>query len=347
MYRPRAAVLDSLIIGIAVGVLSWVFLMQPDAEATSLLVRLTSLAYPVTDLMLVIMAVRLLAGGGRRSASFNLLTGGLILLAVTDSLYGWFNLHDVAFDSGSLVEAGWLTYYLTVGACALHPSMQELATLAPRRKAVASRARLVTLAAAALAGPILLATNAALGRRLDTLPITLGTIAIIGLAFLRTGRGDAPSTASRGADASSGTARPAHRLAQPGPDHGPYRTAPGPQSPKRHHWGGHVCRSGRLQKRQRHPGTCSRGPASPGSGGASGGHFARRRHHRAHGWRRVRDPDRRRDAAKCARAGGRAPTGSNASTLRAGRRPDAPHGHHQRGHRLWRPRHPWPAAPRR
>jgi len=58
--------------------------------------------------MLIGIAVRLLTGGGRRQPSFYFLTGGLVLLAATDSLYGWDNLHGVAFSSGSLVEVGWL-----------------------------------------------------------------------------------------------------------------------------------------------------------------------------------------------------------------------------------------------
>src|SRR6202030_23736 len=115
--RNRAAVIDALIVGTAVALLMWVFLMKPyTVGGIGLSVRITSLAYPMTDLMLVVLALRLIAGGGRQSASFRFLTAGLILLAGTDSYYGWLNLHGVAYHSGSLVEVGWLLYYLTVGA---------------------------------------------------------------------------------------------------------------------------------------------------------------------------------------------------------------------------------------
>jgi diguanylate cyclase (GGDEF)-like protein len=184
--RDRAAVIDCLIVGIAAGVLSWVFLMEPYTKgALGFSVRFTSLAYPVTDLMLVAMAVRLLAGVGRRGVSFCLLTGGLVLLAATDSLYGWLNLHSVAYGSGSLVEGGWLLYYLTVGACGLHPSMRGLAAPAPRASVVYSRVRLAVLGAAALAGPVLLAVEASLGLRVHALPIALASIAMFGLVMLR------------------------------------------------------------------------------------------------------------------------------------------------------------------
>ena len=102
--------------------------MEPYTDGLiSLPTRLTSLAYPLTDLMLVTMAVRLLAGAGRRGASFDFLTGGLILLGVSDSALGWLTLHGVLYTPGSPIEVGWLTYYLTVGACALHPSMRVVA----------------------------------------------------------------------------------------------------------------------------------------------------------------------------------------------------------------------------
>jgi diguanylate cyclase (GGDEF)-like protein len=184
--RDRAAVIDCLIVGIAAGVLSWVFLMEPYTKGSlGLAARVASFAYPVTDLMMVALAVRLLAGAGRRGASFYLLTGGLILLAVTDSLYGWLNLHGVAYGSGSLVEGGWLLYYVMVGACGLHPSMRGLAAPIPRERVAHSRARLSVLGAAALACPVLLITESVLGERIQASPIALGSIAAFVLVLFR------------------------------------------------------------------------------------------------------------------------------------------------------------------
>ena len=184
--RDRAAVIDSLIVGIAASLLSWVVLIKPYTEgALALSVRLTSIAYPVTDLMLVVMAVRLLAGSGHRGTSFRFLTGGLILLAVTDSVYGWFNLHGVTYSSGSLIEVGWLAYYVSVGACGLHPSMRELTMPRSGEEAKGSRLRIAALGGATLVGPGLLATEAWLGERIDALPIAFASIVVIGLVILR------------------------------------------------------------------------------------------------------------------------------------------------------------------
>jgi diguanylate cyclase (GGDEF)-like protein len=184
--RVRVAVIDSLIVGVGVGILSWVFLMEPYTNgALSVSARLASLAYPVTDLMLTVMAVRLLAGDGRRGPSLYFLTGGLILLAATGSAYGWLDLHRAFYGSGLLVQVGWLGYYLTMGACALHPSMRELGMPGRHDEKGHPRTRLVALGAATLVGPALLAGEAWLGRRTDALPIAFSSVAVIVLVVLR------------------------------------------------------------------------------------------------------------------------------------------------------------------
>ena len=64
--RDRAALIDALVITIGVGVLSWVFLMAPNASNTdfTLSQKLTSIAYPLGDLLLGGMIVRLAVGRG-------------------------------------------------------------------------------------------------------------------------------------------------------------------------------------------------------------------------------------------------------------------------------------------
>jgi len=159
--------------------------MKPYAVRPIGLSAATSLAYPMTDLVLVVMALRLITGGGRQSASFRLLTAGLILLAGTDSYDGWANLHNVAYAPGSIFDAGWLLYYLTVGACALHPSMRSLTTSAPAGRMLRSRTRLALLSVATFVGPALLIIEAALGRPVDALPIAIASICVIGLVISR------------------------------------------------------------------------------------------------------------------------------------------------------------------
>ncbi|MGZ6544718.1 MAG: putative bifunctional diguanylate cyclase/phosphodiesterase, partial [Actinomycetota bacterium] len=63
--RDRAALIDSLIIAVGVGALTWVFLLAPYAhdQTLTLAQKLTSMGYPTMDLILFSVAVRLTVGG--------------------------------------------------------------------------------------------------------------------------------------------------------------------------------------------------------------------------------------------------------------------------------------------
>ena len=87
------------------GALSWVTLIAPvvhDAESP-LLVKLVSLFYPLGDLLVMGVVVRLAVGAGRRAASFHLLALGMAAILITDAVYGYLQLHGV-FETGN-----WLT----------------------------------------------------------------------------------------------------------------------------------------------------------------------------------------------------------------------------------------------
>ena len=70
--RDRASFIDSLMVAIGVGTISWVFLIAPYAHDTEsgLLTKLTSMSYPIMDLLLIAVAVRLAVGAGRRAPAF-------------------------------------------------------------------------------------------------------------------------------------------------------------------------------------------------------------------------------------------------------------------------------------
>src|SRR5262245_13737718 len=73
--RDRESVIDSLIVAIGVGVISWVFLMAPTAadSASTIVQKLVSMGYPFMDLVLLTVVVRLVISPGRRGVSFYLL----------------------------------------------------------------------------------------------------------------------------------------------------------------------------------------------------------------------------------------------------------------------------------
>ena len=164
--RDRGTVIDALVITIGIGTLAWVFLMAPYAHDKTLSVatKATSLAYPVMDLLLLAVGTRVVLGGTRRGASARLLACALLALLGTDSIYGWALLHG-GYETGGLLDGGWILFYVLMGTAALHPSMRRLSQPLPRRAARLTRRRL-----AVFAGTSLLAPGVQLVRSLFDLP---------------------------------------------------------------------------------------------------------------------------------------------------------------------------------
>ncbi len=115
-------------------------------------VKLTSMAYPMADVLLLGAVIRLAVGAGRKSPSFWLMTGAIMTLFATDAIYAWVNLYTPdGYQPGSgPLEAGWMAFYILFGAAALHPSMRLLTERAHEADQVLKRRRLIVLAATSL-----------------------------------------------------------------------------------------------------------------------------------------------------------------------------------------------------
>jgi diguanylate cyclase (GGDEF)-like protein/PAS domain S-box-containing protein len=165
--RDVASILDVCIIVFGVGLLSWVLLIVPyfRSDDMSVLARLTSISYPLGDMALFAVAVRLVFGSGRRPAAFWLLVGSVVALFTADGLYGYMNLAGT-WHEHNIVDVGWIVFYVGWGAAALHPSMHELsvqASGAPR----GGVKRLGIVGSAALIPPMVLAVQQSRGGVVD------------------------------------------------------------------------------------------------------------------------------------------------------------------------------------
>jgi diguanylate cyclase (GGDEF)-like protein len=184
--HDQAAVIDTLIVGVAAGLSAWIFILEPSTQASlPTVAMLVALAYPVIDLMIVALAARLLIGGGHRAPAFYLLTGALLLLAASDLVYSWFGVQGTIFSPGNPIEAGWFIYYLMIGAAALHPSMRTLAARAESEQRTSSWRRLTVLWAAAVVAPVLLASEAMRDQPPHSLAIAGCSIVLFSLVVLR------------------------------------------------------------------------------------------------------------------------------------------------------------------
>ena len=155
--RDVGALLDALIVASGAALLSWIYLIQPYVHShdISFFVKAVSIAYPLGDLLIWCMLVRLLAGGGGRNASLRLLSLGAVGLLTADCVYGWIQLHG-NWKVGGPTDLGWVAFYLLWGAAALHPSMRELTEKQSRRSRNLKGSTLLALSGATLVGPLLL-----------------------------------------------------------------------------------------------------------------------------------------------------------------------------------------------
>lgn len=154
--RDSASLIDSLIVCVGVGTLSWVFLISPYFHDPTLTLqqKLVAMAYPLMDLILFTVAVRLTVGGGKRPAAFYLMVSSVAVLFITDSIYGWLVLHGGYDNTAGYLEGGWGLFYLLWGAAALHPSMRTLEQPTPAVEPKRPRRRIMLLASASLVSPL-------------------------------------------------------------------------------------------------------------------------------------------------------------------------------------------------
>jgi PAS domain S-box-containing protein len=187
--RDTVALIDSLIITIGLGLVSWITLMAPYAHDPTLSLgsKLVSIAYPLMDLMVLAVAVRLFVGSGRRSPALTLLFVAVVSLFVTDSVYGWYLLHG-GYEPGSLLDGGWLLFYLLCGAAALHPTIRALDQPARRSEPRRPRLRLVLLAGAALLSPGVNVYQSTRGQLIDPGIVSLFSATLFVLVILRMGQ---------------------------------------------------------------------------------------------------------------------------------------------------------------
>ncbi|MDQ1045298.1 bifunctional diguanylate cyclase/phosphodiesterase [Streptomyces sp. V4I2] len=162
-WRDRASLVDALTLTVGLALLSWLFLIDPYArlEGLAWVQKAFAIAYPLGDILVLAMLLRLLVGRGGKSRSLMLLTAGTLGLLTADVLYGLIQLNGT-WRTGSAVELGWAVLYGAWAAAALDPSMRSLTQpLVWRAETGTGRLSLLTLAS--LIAPAILLTEAVRG----------------------------------------------------------------------------------------------------------------------------------------------------------------------------------------
>ncbi|MEU1475400.1 EAL domain-containing protein [Streptomyces sp. NPDC005760] len=167
-WRDRVSLVDALTLTAGLALLSWLFLIDPYARVEGLtwVQKAFSIAYPLGDILVLAMLLRLLAGRGGKSRSLMLLTAGTVGLLTADVAYGLIQVNGT-WRTGTAVDLGWAVLYGAWAAAALDPSMRSL-TQPVEWRAETGTGRLSLLALASLIAPVILLTEAVRGVRSDT-----------------------------------------------------------------------------------------------------------------------------------------------------------------------------------
>ena len=181
-----ANLIDALLIATVAGMLSWVFLMEPNAydQTRSLLDRLISIAYPLMDLVVLVAVLQLWLTSKTRLPAYYLLSASFVFLLIADTAYAAALLAD-SYLTGDPLDAGWLLFFVLFGTAALHPSMVGISEPMPQTETKLTWQRLVLLTGTSLIAPILLAYQAVLDEHIDVPVIVGGSMVLFLLVALR------------------------------------------------------------------------------------------------------------------------------------------------------------------
>ncbi|GIJ69734.1 GGDEF domain-containing protein [Virgisporangium ochraceum] len=182
----RGTAIDAAVLVTSASLASWVYLLRPAVEAFGagpLGAMVVGVSYPVMDLVMLSIAVRLSLGGGGRVLAHTLLMSSLAMWFAADVLY-LLERVDGFFTDTSTTTFGYLAALVLVGAAALHPSMTGLGEPAgaPPGPGVS---RLGLLAAAALIAPVILAVEYLRGTLRDVIVIAVACAVLFLLVIFR------------------------------------------------------------------------------------------------------------------------------------------------------------------
>ncbi|GAA0426372.1 hypothetical protein Aca07nite_32030 [Actinoplanes capillaceus] len=147
--------IDALVVSISAGLLTWIYVLQPltSDSALPLNAKLTQSAYPVLDLMMLILAVRLVMGTGTRGPVLWLLLSSLTLMFAVDTAYAVEGIADGGSVDEAYLDAMWMISLGLLGLAALHPGIRRFAQRSDTALPDASPGRLGVLAIAVLMAP--------------------------------------------------------------------------------------------------------------------------------------------------------------------------------------------------
>jgi len=115
--------LDGLIIAASLVFIAWDAVLEPliHSSAPNLpSYRWLALAYPLTGIARTSILLVIVARAKRGRGALNLLTSGVVALALTDGIYAYL-INQGTYQTGESLDAGWLAAHLLIALAALSP----------------------------------------------------------------------------------------------------------------------------------------------------------------------------------------------------------------------------------
>jgi diguanylate cyclase (GGDEF)-like protein len=187
--RDWASLVDALTVSTGLGLLMWVFIIRPSVgdPSVSAIGQFVSILYPIGDIVVLAMVVRLLIGGGRRTPAYWILAGTVLVFLTADVT--WATLNQLGLEPGphaaSMLQMLYLAGYAMFGLAALHPSVRDVGDQGSAQRSRVSPALLAVLSVVCLIAPGILVLEV-IGQQIsDGIAIATGSAALFLLVVLR------------------------------------------------------------------------------------------------------------------------------------------------------------------
>lgn len=180
----RPALLDALMIATTLGIAVWLLLVNPllTAEGVALDTAVVSAAYPILDILIILVVSRHLLINGPKPLAAILLTVGLSSYLVADLL----NIGETiagTYNASAAPNLGWLLGYVLAASAVVHPSIRAVGQTEHEMRPVSFLRQLLLASAAVVPAAVIVAHDNSSGG--DRLVLALGTTLLIGIVLLR------------------------------------------------------------------------------------------------------------------------------------------------------------------
>ena len=178
------ALLDGMLVATGATTVSVLYLIGPSLhENLSPLLAVTAIGFPIADLVVLSIGLRLVFGTDLRPPAFLLLSASLFSVLAADLGCGLRQLRG-GYTFGGPLDAAWMLGDLALGAAALHPTMARIAQPAAR-PAELGRARLCGLYLAGITGPLSLIEQRGQADGITQWVTALATVVSVALIMVR------------------------------------------------------------------------------------------------------------------------------------------------------------------